>query len=79
VLLLLDFKHMFSESRAVGFLCNQIILVILASEFHIFIYLINVFDRLCGLVVRIPGYRSRGPGLIPSATRFSENGVHSAS
>jgi hypothetical protein len=28
-------------------------------------------DRLCGLVVRVPGYRSRGPGLIPGATRFS--------
>jgi hypothetical protein len=25
-----------------------------------------------GLVVRIPGYRSRGPGLIPGATRFYE-------
>jgi hypothetical protein len=24
-----------------------------------------------GLVVRVPGYRSRGPGLIPGATRFS--------
>jgi hypothetical protein len=23
------------------------------------------FDRLCGLVVRIPGYRSRGPGFDP--------------
>jgi hypothetical protein len=29
-------------------------------------------DRLCGLVVRVPDYRSRGPGSIPSATRFSE-------
>jgi hypothetical protein len=28
--------------------------------------------RLCGLVVRVPGYRSRGPGYIPGATRFSE-------
>jgi hypothetical protein len=28
-------------------------------------------DRLCGLVVRVPGYRSRGPGSIPGATRFS--------
>jgi hypothetical protein len=40
-------------------------------------------DRLCGLVARIPGYRSRGPGSIPEATGFSEkqwlwNGVHSA-
>jgi hypothetical protein len=29
-------------------------------------------DRLCGLVVRVPGYRSRGLGLIPGTTRFSE-------
>jgi hypothetical protein len=33
---------------------------------------IVIFDRLCGLVVRVPGYRSRGPGSIPSATSFSE-------
>jgi hypothetical protein len=29
-------------------------------------------DRLCGIVLRVPGYRSRGPGSIPGATRFSE-------
>jgi hypothetical protein len=29
-------------------------------------------DCLCGLVVRVPGYISRGQGLIPGATRFSE-------
>jgi hypothetical protein len=29
-------------------------------------------DRLCGLVVSVPGYRSRGPGSIPGATRFPE-------
>jgi hypothetical protein len=29
-------------------------------------------DRHCGLVVRVPGYRSRGPVSIPGATRFSE-------
>jgi hypothetical protein len=28
-------------------------------------------DRLCGLVARVPGYRSRGPGSIPGVTRFS--------
>jgi hypothetical protein len=27
---------------------------------------------LCGQVVRVPGYRSRGPGSIPGSTRFSE-------
>jgi hypothetical protein len=41
-------------------------------------------DHLCVLVVRVPGYRVRDPGLIPGATRFFEkyrvcNGVKSAS
>jgi hypothetical protein len=26
-------------------------------------------DRICGLVVRVPGYRSWGPGSIPGTTR----------
>jgi hypothetical protein len=29
-------------------------------------------DRLCGLVVRVTGYRSTGSGSIPGATRFFE-------
>jgi hypothetical protein len=29
-------------------------------------------DCLCGLVVRVPGYRSRGLCSIPATTRFSE-------
>jgi hypothetical protein len=29
-------------------------------------------DHLCGLMVRVIGYRSRGLGSIPGATRFSE-------
>jgi hypothetical protein len=29
------------------------------------------FGRLCGLVVRVLGYRSGGPGSIPGNTRFS--------
>jgi hypothetical protein len=32
-------------------------------------------DRLCGLVVRVPGYRSRGPGSILGATTFSEEWI----
>jgi hypothetical protein len=27
-------------------------------------------DRLCGLVVKVPGYRYRGPGSIPGDTRL---------
>jgi hypothetical protein len=26
----------------------------------------------CGLVVRVPGYRSKGPGSIPGSTNFSQ-------
>jgi hypothetical protein len=28
-------------------------------------------DPLYGLAIRVPGYRSREPGLIPGITRFS--------
>jgi hypothetical protein len=34
--------------------------------------LVSAIDRLCGLVVRVPGYRSRDPGSIPDATRVSK-------
>jgi hypothetical protein len=33
------------------------------------VYIVRT-DRLCGLVVRVPGYRSRGPGF---DSRFSES------
>jgi hypothetical protein len=32
-------------------------------------------DRLCGLVIIVPGYRSRGPGSNLGATRFPEQWV----
>jgi hypothetical protein len=34
----------------------------------------TIFDRPCGLVVRVLGYRSGGPGSIPSTTRKKNNG-----
>jgi hypothetical protein len=36
------------------------------KSLYIYIY---IYDRLCGLVVRVLGYRSGGPGSIPSTTR----------
>jgi hypothetical protein len=36
---------------------------------NILIYFIYFYDRLCGLVVRVLGYRSGGPGSIPGTTR----------
>jgi hypothetical protein len=35
-------------------------------------YVKGSFNCLCDPVVRVPGYRSRNPGSIPNATRFSE-------
>jgi hypothetical protein len=39
---------------------------------NIFVMLHELGDRLCGLVVRVLGHRSRGLGLIPGTIRFSE-------
>jgi hypothetical protein len=36
------------------------------------LYRLYIPDCLCGLVVRVTGYRSEGPVSIPGATRFSE-------
>jgi hypothetical protein len=41
-------------------------------ELNAFELRLSLPDGLCGLVVSVPGYRSRGPGSIPGATRFSE-------
>jgi hypothetical protein len=38
----------------------------------VFDRLCHVVDRICGLVVRVPAYRSRGPGSITGASRYSE-------
>jgi hypothetical protein len=39
-----------------------------------FKYYLERNDRLCGLVVRVPGYSSRGLGSIPGATSGSGTG-----
>jgi hypothetical protein len=36
-------------------------------------------DRLCGLVFRVLGYRTGGPGSIPCTTRFSGGGKETSS
>jgi hypothetical protein len=40
----------------------------MALIFKLLLLLLWLYDRLCGLVVRVPGYRSRGPSSIPGAT-----------
>jgi hypothetical protein len=48
-----------------------LLLILAAGDIIVVAYVIIInYDCLCGLVVRVPGYRSRGPGSILSATRF---------
>jgi hypothetical protein len=42
---------------------------ILNSYIYIYIYIYIVYDRVCGLVVRVLGYRSGDPGSIPGTSR----------
>jgi hypothetical protein len=39
-----------------------------ATELVSYVYV----DRLCGLVVRVPGYKSRGPGSNSGSAKFPE-------
>jgi hypothetical protein len=54
------------------FICLFIVFNDLSISYWVYVRQNDMMDRLCGLVVRVPGYRSRGPGSIPDATRFSE-------
>jgi hypothetical protein len=38
------------------------------------VYVYEIIDSLCGLVVRVLGYRSGGPGSIPRASRKKSSG-----
>jgi hypothetical protein len=54
------------------FLISVLILVVYFILF--FHLLISLCDFLCGLVVRVLGYRSGGPGSIPGTTRKKHSG-----
>jgi hypothetical protein len=41
---------------------------------HIYMHYFTAYDRLCGLVVRVLGYRSGGPGSIPDTSRKKNSG-----
>jgi hypothetical protein len=43
-----------------------------ATSFIIFFSVFLYWNCRCGLVDRVPGYRSRGLGSIPGATKISE-------
>jgi hypothetical protein len=49
--------------------CVRIYISFLFIYIYIYIYIYIKMDRLCGLVVRVLGYRSGGPGSIPGTNR----------
>jgi hypothetical protein len=71
ILELFDSMHAIGESYDTLLLRNCFLAAVVLS------------DRLCGLVVRVLGYTSGGPGSIPGTARKKKlwvwNGVHSAS
>jgi hypothetical protein len=71
------------NTLAIVYAHSQIPTVYIISV-QVFLLSLALPNHLCGLVVRVLGYGSRGPSSIPGTTRFSEkwwvwNGVHSAS
>jgi hypothetical protein len=47
------------------------VIIIIKGSIALFLFgpLYTLYDRLCGLLVRVLGYRSGGPGSIPGTTR----------
>jgi hypothetical protein len=58
--------------HAIVSICGSTVLLLDLGHFFSFLILYTVVDRLCGLVVRVPDYRTRGPGSIPGTIGFSE-------
>jgi hypothetical protein len=61
---------------SIGFHKNRIIMYLVITDNLDYNWIIRLYrygkiydDRLCGLVVRVLGYRSGGPGSIPGTTR----------
>jgi hypothetical protein len=52
--------------------CVSYINIPSSKTYRSYLYVGMFGDSLCGLAVRVPDYRSRGPGSIPGATKFSE-------
>jgi hypothetical protein len=66
LLLFAIFLHLFTSLQ---------LLAISVWSSHVFSICSYFWDRLCGLVVRVLGYRSGGPGSIPGTTRKKAVGL----
>jgi hypothetical protein len=81
----LQIKYSYKARSQIPFICYKLTAAVFpsltrADEGHdrkanvitvsdTFLRLPYALDRLCGLVVRVPGYRSGGPGSISGTTR----------
>jgi hypothetical protein len=54
-------------------------LSLFTNSHNTFEVLLELVDRLCGLVVRVLGYRSGVPGSIPGTTRKKSSGSRTVS
>jgi hypothetical protein len=68
----LCFVHVCVSRKTVNNNSNKFIIVITVIT-SIILSLLLLLLLLCGLVVGVPDYRSRGPGSIHGVTTFSEN------
>jgi hypothetical protein len=70
------YKHIILQKESSKFAHDifsvQNITFVILSALFVIVNNVSGFDHLCGLVVRVPGHRSRGPGSIPGAPKFSE-------
>jgi hypothetical protein len=56
------------------FICIMPVSTSRVPKYHCLKFVLDIAElyRLCGTVVRVSVYRSRGPGSIPGSTKFSE-------
>jgi hypothetical protein len=52
-----------------GLYFTMLLLLYCLFKCSVFVDVLFSFDHLCGIVVRVLGYRSGGPGSIPGTTR----------
>jgi hypothetical protein len=62
---IIEKTEFYGRDRSVAAVCKQ-------NTVDYIIKRLGCADRLFGLVIRVPGYRSRAPGSIPGPTKLSE-------
>jgi hypothetical protein len=65
-------RHLLHSTAELDFLLDDDSILLLIIPSMVTQQCMPSCDRLCGLVVRVPGCSSTGPDLIPGATGFSE-------